>query len=374
MTHHGRRHRKRLKPRIHRPSKPGQGPSALSAPPHSEHPVVSVVAYGPDEAIERQVDDLKSIDEYLHRYPVTWVNVDGLGDLEIIRELGELFGLHSLALEDVVHVHQRAKVEPYESHLFIVTRMVSSTEHLATEQLSMFLGRNYVLTFLEDPGDCLDPVRDRIRKNGGRIRRSGPDYLAYALIDSVIDSYFPTVERFADRLDEIEESVTTDQKHVIQWIHEIRNELLLLRRAVRPHREAVNELIRDEHPLIGPEARVFLRDCYDHTIQLIDLLEVYREMCADLRDFSISLASNRMNEIMKVLTIISTIFIPLGFIAGVYGMNFDTSSEWNMPELKWRFGYPIVLGFMALVSLALVGFFWRRGWIGSSLPPPPHKE
>jgi magnesium transporter len=210
-------------------------------------------------------------------------------------------------------------------------------------------------------------VRDRLRKNHGRIRTTGADYLMYEILDAVIDSYFPVVDALADQLEELELRVSDKQMaDAMSGIHDVRNELLLLRRNVWPHREAVNELIRDEHPVVRHETRVFLRDCYDHTIQLIDLLEVYREMCGDLRDFYLSLASNRMNEIMKVLTIIATIFIPLSFIAGLYGMNFgDAPPPWNMPELHWRFGYPFALGIMAATALGLLYFFRRKGWLGS---------
>jgi magnesium transporter len=229
------------------------------------------------------------------------------------------------------------------------------------------LGKNFVLTFQQQSGDCFDPVRDRIRTRRGRIRNAGADYLVYALIDAVIDSYFPIVETFADHLEELEDQVATRQSpNVIDRIHEVRNDLLLLRRSVRPHRDALNELVRDEHPLICNETRVFLRDCYDHTIQLIDLLEVYREMCADLRDYYLSIVSNRMNEVMKVLTIIATIFIPLGFIAGLYGMNFNTSLPGNMPELNVPYGYVGAIAMMSLVALGMLAFFWRSGWIGTS--------
>ncbi len=322
--------------------------------------------------VEKTVDHVDQLSNHFDETMVTWINVDGLGDTHTIRKIGELFGLHSLALEDVINVHQRAKVEPYSDHLFIVTRLIAliAPDHLESEQISIFLGKNYVVTFQQRPGDCFDPVRERIRTSRGRIRTAGADYLAYALIDAVIDSYFPVVEKFADHLEELEDQVAMRQSpEVIDRIHEVRNDLLLLRRSVRPHRDALNELVRDEHPLICSETRVFLRDCYDHTIQLIDLLEVYREMCADLRDYYLSIVSNRMNEVMKVLTIIATIFIPLGFIAGLYGMNFNTSLPGNMPELNVPYGYEGVIALMFLVAAGMLVFFWRSGWIGSSKGP-----
>ena len=327
-------------------------------------PKIYVMAYRSDHLTEREVPDTTELKSICEAHSVTWINVDGVGDATVIQQIGEIFHLHSLALEDVVNTHQRAKVEAYDDHLFIVVRIASYLETLETEQVSMFLGKGFVLTFQEDrEGDCFEPVRERLRQANGRIRTAGADALAYAIIDASIDGYFPVVERFADQLDALEDDITTHARPAtIGKLHAIRNDFLLLRRSVRPHREAVNELIRDEHPLIKSETRLYLRDCYDHTVQLIDLLEVYRESCSDLRDYYLSIVSNRMNEIMKVLTIISTIFIPLSFIAGVYGMNFDTHSSWNMPELRWKYGYVFAWSVMLIVAAGLFGFIWRRGW------------
>ena len=370
MTSHHRR--KRKKPRFHRQSKPGASPGTLHAASDTLQPVIEVVAFNGECIVEKSLDSVDQLSDVLDETMVTWINVDGLGDASMIGKIGERFGLHSLALEDVINVHQRAKVEPYSDHLFIVTRQIvlAASEHLESEQISLFLGQRYVVTFQQRPGDCFDPVRDRIRTSRGRIRTAGADYLAYALIDAVIDSYFPVVERFADHLEQLEDQVAMRQSpEVIDRIHEIRNDLLLLRRSVRPHRDALNELVRDEHPLIHAETRIFLRDCYDHTIQLIDLLEVYREMCSDLRDYYLSIVSNRLNEVMKVLTMIATIFIPLGFMAGVYGMNFNTNLPGNMPELNVPYGYLGVITTMSLIAAGMLVFFWRSGWIGSSNRP-----
>jgi magnesium transporter len=220
------------------------------------------MAFSADELVEREVSHVEDLTGLVKKHRVTWINVDGLGDAKIIRRLGEIFHLHPLAVEDVVNVHQRAKVEVYDAHLFIVVRMTRSTEHLETEQLSLFLGDNYVLTFQDLPGDCLDPVRERIRQASGRTRKENADYLAYALIDAVIDSYFPTVERLADQLDALEDEITVHQSPELNSrIHRARNDLLFLRRAVRPHRDTINELVRDEHPQIRDETRVYLRDC-----------------------------------------------------------------------------------------------------------------
>ncbi len=370
MTRPSSHHRRRKKPRFHRHTQPGARPGTLKAAPDTPRPVIQIISFNDTQLVEQPIENVGQLAKFLNDTMITWINVDGLGDADTIGAIGELLGLHPLALEDVINVHQRSKVEPYSDHLFIVTRLVSLTplDHLESEQISIFLGKNYVLTFQQRPGDCFDPVRDRIRSQRGRIRSRKSDYLAYALIDAVIDSYFPVLERFADHLEELEDAVAAGQgAAVIDRIHEVRNELLMLRRSVWPHRDALNQLVRDEHPLVHPETHVFLRDCYDHTVQLIDLLEVYRETCADLRDYHISIVSNRMNEIMKVLTIIATIFIPLGFIAGLYGMNFNTQLPGNMPELNWPYGYLLTLALMGGVAVGMLTYFWRKGWIGASL-------
>jgi magnesium transporter len=352
-----------------RRSAPGAPPGTLLPDPKAPPPVIRVIAYGPDTFTEQAVESPVLVRPFLQAWPVTWVNVEGLGDATVIRQLGDLFGLHQLALEDVINVHQRAKVEQYGDHHFIVTRMVRLGARLETEQVSLFLGRNFVLTFQEGlPGDCLEPVRDRLRQGHGRIREAGADYLAYALLDAVIDSYFPVLEAYGERLETLEEElITRPVPGIIPPIHDVKRDLLALRRAIWPQREALNVLLRDELPLITPETRLHLRDCYDHTVQLIDLMETYRELSSDLMEMYLSSVSNRTSEIMRVLTIIATIFIPLTFLAGIYGMNFDPDvSPWNMPELKWYWGYPFALAVMALVALTQLVFFRRRGWLGPS--------
>jgi len=241
-------------------------------------------------------------------------------------------------------------------------------EALTTEQLSIFLGRNYVLTFQEEPGDCFDAVRDRIAKGGGRIRNCGPDYLAYALIDAFIDDYFPVLERYGEKLEALEsEVITRADNQLIAHIHQVKRDLLVLRRAIWPLREAINSLIRDPTPLISDETRIYFRDCHDHAVQLIDLLENYREIASSLVEVYLSSVSNRLNEIMKVLTIFTVVFIPLNFIASIYGMNFNPEkSAWNMPEVNWIYGYPFTLGLMATVALSMLIYFRKKKWIGSA--------
>lgn len=351
---------------------PGAMPGTVQIDPQALKPDITVMAYSDDDFVEQKVTDLDTLKDYLEKWPVTWVNIEGLGDADVLHKMAEVFSIHRLALEDVVNVHQRPKVEEYTHHLFIVMRMIYLNHHVESEQLSIFLGENYVLTFQSTPGDCLDPVRKRIREHQGRIRSVGADYLAYALIDDVIDAYFPVLDVYSNALDALEEEVINcPAPKSAGRLHHIKRNLLLLRRVLWPLREAVNVLIREHSPLITDETRVYLRDCYDHSIQIIDLLETYRELASSLMDAYLSAVSNRMNEIMKVLTIIATIFIPLSFIAGVYGMNFDNQrSPLNMPELEWYFGYPFALALMALVGGVLLYFFWRKGWLHSFTVSP----
>ncbi len=344
---------------------PGSPPGTLIPDPQASAPILHVMAYGSTGLVEQKVKEVADIRPFLETWPVTWLNVDGLGDISIIQELGDLFGLHRLTLEDVVNLHQRAKADDYRDYLFLITHMVSLQNQLPQiEQMSIFVGPKFVLTFQYLPGDSLDPVRARLRSGNGHLRLAGPDYLAYALLDAVLDGYFPVLEVIGERLEEMEVGILDGpDAEARRQIHEIRHSLLGLRRAVWPQRDALNQLVRDPTPLITNDTRIYLRDVYDHAIQIIDLVEAYREFASDLTDLYLSSVSNRMNEIMKVLTIISTIFIPLGFIAGVYGMNFNTQvSPLNMPELNWYLGYPFALGLMLSVALILLAYFRRRGW------------
>lgn len=345
---------------------PGASPGTIIADPTAPKPRVTVIGYSADTFVECEVSSVNEIGPLLGKWPVIWVNVDGLGDAEVVSQLGEMFGLHRLALEDVVNVHQRAKTEVYDDKVFVVLREPVLNSHLEMDQISMFLGRDFVVTFQEKRGDCLEPVRDRIRKNKGRLCHLKSDYLAYALIDAVIDAYYPVLEQFGERLEELEDqTIEHPSRRTVREIHLIKREFLTIRRAVWPAREAVSMLIREELPNVCPDTKVFLRDCYDHLVQLIDMLETYRETGSDLMEVYLTSVSNRMNEIMKVLTIISTIFMPLSFIAGVYGMNFNTDKPHNMPELNWRYGYYFALAIMAAVTVTMLVFFMRRGWIGS---------
>jgi magnesium transporter len=359
-----RRQRKSLNQR--RRSKPGTPPGTISIDPNAQPTHIRVMAYSATAIHETALLSVDQLKPLLQHWPVVWVDVTGLGNAQLIQELGELFQLHPLALEDVVNVHQRAKMEEFKDHLFIVARMCNPEDEVHTEQISLFLKKNVLITFQERPGDCWEPVRDRLRHARGRLRGSETDYLSYALIDSIVDSYFPIVDTLSDRLDDLDEEVTQRvQNSQMHRVHDLRAELLALRRAIRPHREMINELTRLEGDLISHETRIFFRDCYDHVIQVMDLVDTYRELTADVRDFYMSSVSNRMNEIMKVLTIIATIFMPLSFIAGVYGMNFNTDYPLNMPELNWRYGYPACLSAMILTVVGFIWYFKHKRWIFS---------
>ena len=356
---HGGRRRRRRAP-------PGTAPGTLLADPSAHRSSLNLISYGDADFDERDEVSVADVEAAKGSRPVLWINVNGLADVALIESLGNVFGLHGLALEDVVNVHQRPKAEAYEDHVFIVTRMALPGSHLDTEQVSIFVGDDFVLTFQERPGDCFDLVRDRLRHSRGRIRKSGPDYLAYALIDAVLDAYFPILEEYGERLERLEDAVISRARpELIEEVHGMKRNLLSLRRAIWPHREMVNELIRDEASVVSGQTRVYLRDCYDHAIQLMDIVETYREIASGLVDIYLSSMSARLNDIMKVLTVIATVFIPLSFIASLYGMNFDPdASPWNMPELTWRFGYPLALLLMAAVAGVLLAYFVRRGWIG----------
>lgn len=350
-----------------RPRAPaGTPPGTLIATPGAAAPVIDVVTYDSDRMIERRIDRAEELRELRDGWPITWVNVEGLGDAAVVQEIGDIFGLHPLALEDVLSFPQRAKVDEYADHFFLIIHMALLAETGTDgEQVGLFLGSDFVVTFQERPGDCLDPVRERLRTNRGRIRGLGADYLAYSIVDAVIDNYFPVLDTFSERLERTEDNVLSDpDEDDVRAIHAIRRDLMSLRHAVWPLREAVNTLIREPSPLVSDETRTYLRDCYDHTIEVLDFLENYREIASGLLDVYLSSISNRMNEIMKVLTIIATIFIPLTFIAGVYGTNFNTEvSPWNLPELNWYWGYPSMLGLMLVVAGALVIYFQRKGWL-----------
>lgn len=355
-----------LRPR--RRTAPGAAPGTLVSDPNAPPPKIRLITYSTGEFTEDEVIGVESLPARINKDGVNWIDIAGLGDAGVVTRLGEMFGLHRLALEDVLHVHQRPKVEEYGDQLFIIFRMLDAEAHEPSEQVSLFLCPGLVITFQEHAGDPFDHVRSRVRHGRGAIRSMGADYLTYALIDAVIDHYFPVLEAYDDQLDDMTETVLREPREtIVHDLHQVKRELFNLRRIIWASREMINNLMRADVPVMKAETRPYFRDCYDHCIQLMDMLEMQREVSASLFDIYLSSLSNRLNEIMKVLTMIATIFIPLGFIASLYGMNFDTkSSPWNMPELTWAYGYPFALALMGATAAGLYYWFRKRGWVGRS--------
>ncbi len=343
---------------------PGEAPGVLklSSDASSERPIITLIEYGPDCLEERKDVACDELLPHLSNELVTWINIDGLGDLSVLRILGERFNLHPLALEDVVDTSQRPKVEQYDDYLFIIAKMIylDKDNEIDGEQVSMFLGKTFLITLQEEAErDVFEPVRARIRSGKGRIRQAGPDYLAYALLDSIIDYYFPVLESIGTEIDAIEdELVDNPLVRPVGSLHEHKRTLTQIRRMVWPLRDVTNLLLHEDPGLIRPETKVYLRDCYDHSVQLMDVVESYRDVLSGLTEIHISSIGMRTNEIMRTLTVISAIFIPLTFIAGVYGMNFQ-----HMPELAKPWGYYICLASMILIAIGQLIYFKKRRWL-----------
>lgn len=355
--------------RVSRATNAGTAPGTLRAPKDATPTRIDILAYSETDFAENMNVAPDGIAQFRDKYPVLWVNVTGFADIAAIEKIGEEFKLHRLALEDVLHVHQRPKVEEFDDHLFIIIRKAVEGRHIDTEQIAIFLGTDFVITFQEFPAKgqdkhSLDTISRQIRDGVGRLRRSGADFLCYRIVDSLIDGYFPILENLGDRLESLEDRIVSkpDRRQVRQ-LHNLKRDLLVLRRAIWPQREMINKIIRDEHALFTKTTALYLRDAYDHTAQLMDIVETYREIASGLLDVYLSSISTRMNEIMKVLTIIATIFMPLGFIASLYGMNFDRHSPWNMPELGWRYGYLFALFLMVSSAGGMLWYFHRKKWI-----------
>ena len=347
---------------------PGTRPGTLTAPGKTAvaPPRIHLFDYTATELEE--IEDIApgACRVYLDRPTITWIHVQGDADPDTLEALGGAFGLHELALEDIVNSGQRPKTELYDEQLFIVlSHPVLDDDYAGTEQVSLFLGPNVVFSFHAGTHDPFDPVRKRLRKHAGSLRTKGRDYLLYALVDLVIDQCFPVLERFGSELEELEDQLlAAPTKDTLRRLHELRRDALLLRRMLWPEREVLNDLTRNEEYPIADDIKLYFRDCYDHIIQVMDLLETYRDMTTGMLDLYLSSVSNRLNEIMRVLTVIATIFIPLTFIVGVYGMNFGNKnpSPWAMPELNWYYGYPLIWGLMIAIGGGLLYLFKRKGW------------
>jgi magnesium transporter len=341
---------------------PGTEPGAIVVSPDAPQPVLHVMAYGSDRLEESDVARPAELREWIERPGTTvWIDVEGLGDESVLSEIGAVLGIHPLAMADVVHVPQRPKAELHDDRLLIVAQMARMTEEseVDIEQVSLVLGPGWVVSFQERAGDVFNPVRERLRSASMRIRRSGADFLAYALLDAVIDGYFPVIEALAGVIDALEEEVVEQASRAsLARIHATRRTLLTLHRVQWRQRDAIGGMLRDESLPISDPVRPYLRDTHDHAFQTLDALETYREMMVGLMDLCISSTTSRTNEVMKTLTIVATIFIPLTFVTGVYGMNFQ-----HMPELAIPWAYPLTWLVMLGIAGTMLIYFWRKKWL-----------
>lgn len=341
---------------------PGSEPGTLIIEPDAKPSRIILIDYDEDNAVRKVDITPNACAPYIGTNTVSWMDIQGLGSETVLKQVGEIFNLHPLLLEDVVNVPQRPKLEDYNNQLLVISQMVRLKEDESgfdTEQVSFVLGKRYLLSFQEEElQDCFEIVRDRIRTSQGRVRKSGADYLTYLLLDTIIDGYFPVVEHYEDRIEALEDMIISNpDRDTMQEIYDVRRELLALRRLIWPMRNVLHLLMRDHHGIVSDEVQIYFRDSYDHVIQILEIIEAYRELAASLMDVYMSTMGNKLNEIMKFLTVISTIFIPLTFIVGVYGMNFE-----NMPELKGEWSYFLVWLVMLAVAGGLIFYFWRKGW------------
>lgn len=346
----------------------GAPPGTVAAAPEANATTIRAIAYGPDTLRELDGVTTADLDHIRGEHSVLWVDVIGLGDTQTLRTIGEQFGLHPLALEDAMNVVQRPKIDDYDDRLYIVTRIVHEGRAHDTEQISVFVGPGFVVTFQEREGDCFEPIRERLRHSRGRIRGADSDYLAYALLDAVVDHYFPVVEAYGERIEQLEDHILERAgSEEITALLDLRHELITLRRVIHGLRDVLSRMLKEDLPVVTNATRVYVRDGHDHALRLLGDVEGWRELTSSLMEVHRSVMGQQLNSVMKVLTIIATIFIPLGFIAGLYGMNFDPDrSAFNMPELRWTFGYPFALLLMVVVAAGQLLYFRRRGWLGSS--------
>ena len=334
----------------------------------TEKVVIDIIDYNETEFEQKRVATVEECFPFKESPTISWINISGLHEVDIVEKIGAHFEMHPLVLEDIVNTGQRPKLEEFDSYLFASLKMLYSdriNDELKSEQVSILFGRSWVITFQESAKDVFDGVRERIRKTSPRVRFMTADYLGYALIDAIVDHYFVVLEHLGERVEALEDELVTDpQTENLETIHALKRELIFIRKAVWPLRELVGMLERSESKLISASTGPYLRDLYEHTIQVIDTVETFRDMVSGLLDIYLSSVSNRMNEVMKVLTIIATIFIPLGFLAGVYGMNFDTTiSDANLPELGFKYGYLMFWGLVLIIGGGLFWFFRRKKWI-----------
>jgi len=323
---------------------------------------ISLIDYDESQFLEKDVKQVEESFPFKNKPTVTWINIEGIHEIEIIEKIGKYFGLHPLILEDILNTEKRPKMEDFETYIYVtlkILKQIDDSDKILSEQVSLIIGTNFVISFLESKDDIFDPIKDRIRSGKGHIRKMGPDYLAYSLMDAIVDNYFIIMEKFGEKIEVMEEElVKNPTPGTLMSLHDTQRELMILRKSVWPLREVVNNMLRGESTLIHESTLIYLRDVYDHTIEIIEMIEGLRDMVSRMFDMYLSSISNKLNEIMKVLTIIATIFIPLTFIAGVYGMNFE-----YMPELKWRWGYPIIWTIMIFIGLYMLNYFRKKKWI-----------
>jgi magnesium transporter len=359
------RYRKMRRLAQSRAAKEGLPPGALVhiGTQKIEQTKVKIIAYDAHHIQEPIVNTIADCYVRENTQEIVWTNVVGLHETAALGQLGTQFGLHPLVVEDILNTEQRPKMEDYDEYIFVVLKSLryndTASDVPVIEQISLVLGPNYILSFQEREGSAFAPIRERIRSNKGRVRAAGADYLLYALLDLIVDHYFVVLEQFGDRIAALEEDLITEPTtETLHHLHHLKREMVFLRKAIWPLRDVLSGLTRSESPLIQESTRLYLRDVYDHTIQIIETVEIFRDMLSGLLDIYLSSISNRMNEVMKVLTIISTVFIPLTFIAGIYGMNFT-----YMPELGWSWAYPVVWGMMIIIALAMVIYFRSKKWL-----------
>ncbi len=355
-------------------TKPGSQPGSVNIPLDAIAPVAQCFVYDLENCNEFTAESAKAIEDCYNTLgdKILWVHISGFGNKVFYDELAAFFKLHRLEIEDVFNVYQRPKVDEYDGHLFMVSRLLGmQNDCLVNDQLSLLLGKNYVITIQDKRDDYFDPVRQRIRNGKGYLRHQKADYLAYALLDSAIDFYYPTLEKIGNKLDELEEELLSNPtRESMNKILQIKRELIIFRRTIWPERDKINDIIRSSFEEINESTKVYFRDSYDHCIQMLDIVESYKEVTSSLMDVYLSSVSHRLNQVMKVLTIISTIFIPLTFIVGLYGMNFPNVNHetgeklpLNMPELYSPYGYVSVIGLMVIIVVAQLYFFYKKGWI-----------
>ncbi len=321
-------------------------------------PKISIIDYNETKFEEKIAASVEECFPFRKKPTVTWINIDGIHDPKMIEDLGKQFGFHSLLLEDIMNTEQRPKIDDFEDHLFIILKMLTyHNKEITTEQMSIIIGKNFVISFQETEGDIFDPIRKRIRENKGKHRKRGTDYLAYSLIDAIVDHYFVLLEKLEDEIETLEDTITKPTSGTIKATHQLKREIIMLRRSIWPLREVIGGMMRSGSALIKKNTTIYLRDVYDHTIQIMDTIEAFRDILYGILEVHLASISNKMNEIMKVLTVIGTIFIPLSFIASLYGMNFE------MSVYHWKYSYIVTLSGMSLIVLLLLYYFRKKGWI-----------